>query len=433
MTISSSLNAGVMGLSANSARLGTIADNIANSDTYGYKRKVTDFQSMVIKSTTNSYSAGGVRVQSYTQVDEEGSLVSTGNATDIAVAGQGFLPVTDRAGADPQATNRELLLTSTGSFSADENGYLRTPSGLFLMGWPVDGTGALGSISRQGGADLEAVRVNVSQYESTPTQNIGLGVNLPADATSADGSGATYELSIEYFDNFGRSQTMTGVFTPTVPASGSPSNTWNVELFDNSTGTPVSVSSFDVDFLDTQSNGGAINNVTNNLTYSDETGEITVDLPSGPVQVFVGRPNDRAGITQYANDFAPYNLTKDGSAVGNLSTVEVDAGGNVQAIYDTGYRRTIYKIPVADVPNPNGLLAANSQSYRLSQSSGDVYFWDAGDGPVGEIQGFALMESTTDIASELTSLIETQRAYSSNAKIIQTVDEILQETANIIR
>jgi len=65
--------------------------------------------------------------------------------------------------------------------------------------------------------------------------------------------------------------------------------------------------------------------------------------------------------------------------------------------------------------------------------SGDLYFWDAGTGPVGPLIGNALMESTTDIASELTDLIETQRAYSSNAKIVQTVDEMLQETTNLKR
>ncbi|MCA8889319.1 MAG: flagellar biosynthesis protein FlgE, partial [Parvularculaceae bacterium] len=56
-----------------------------------------------------------------------------------------------------------------------------------------------------------------------------------------------------------------------------------------------------------------------------------------------------------------------------------------------------------------------------------------GDGPAGVTLGFSLSQSTTDIAAELTDLIQTQRAYSSNAKIIQTVDEMLQETTDIIR
>lgn len=432
MTISSSLNAGIMGLNVNSTRLGNIADNIANSDTYGYKRSVSEFQTLVIQSNTSSFAAGGVQVQTYRLVDEEGSLITTGNSTDISVGGRGFIPVTNVDGTNPDNPSPDLLLTTTGSFSADKDGYLRTAGGLFLMGWPADSNGEVGAITRQGGASLEPVRVDVTQFRSTPTRNINLGINLPADATESTETGAPYDSTIEYYDNLGRVQVMTGEFTPVIPGSGA-SNQWQVELFDNSTGSPVSVATFDVEFQDTQNNGGAILSVSNNATYDAATGEITVTLPSGDIQMFVGRPDDRSGLTQFATDFAPYNLSKDGSAIGNLVNLEIDPQGRLQAIYDTGVRQTIYQIPVADVPNPNGLTATNNQSYTVSQQSGDVYFWDAGSGPVGETVGYSLMESTTDIAAELTAMIETQRAYSSNAKVIQTVDEILQETTNIIR
>ena len=90
-------------------------------------------------------------------------------------------------------------------------------------------------------------------------------------------------------------------------------------------------------------------------------------------------------------------------------------------------------MPLVDVPNTNGLISQDNQSYQVSQESGSFFLWDASDGPVGEVVGFALEESATDIAAELTDLIVTQRAYSSNAKVIQTVDEMLQETTNIKR
>lgn len=432
MTISSSLNAGIMGLSANASRLGTIADNIANSDTFGYKRSVTDFQSMVIRGNTGVYSAGGVRVDTQRDVDTQGSLISTTNSTDIAVAGRGLLPVTNESGINPQETARDLMLTATGAFSADEDGYLRTNSGLYLLGWPSDPQGDIGSVTRQGGASLEPVKVDVTQFESTPTRNINMGINLPADATRNGANGEPYEISMEYFDNFGRVQLVNAVFTPTVPATGS-SNSWGVELFDNATGTPVSIANFGVAFQDDSVNGGSISAVTNNNTYNAETGEITISTQSGDIQLFVGRPNDRSGLTQFATSFAPYNLVSDGAAIGNLLDIEIDGEGNLQAIYDTGYRETLYRIPVGDVPNPNALVANNNQAFQISQESGDVYFWDAGTGPVGETVGFSLMESTTDVATELTALIETQRAYSSNAKIIQTVDELLQEANNLVR
>ncbi|MGJ8609943.1 MAG: flagellar basal body rod C-terminal domain-containing protein, partial [Octadecabacter sp.] len=73
------------------------------------------------------------------------------------------------------------------------------------------------------------------------------------------------------------------------------------------------------------------------------------------------------------------------------------------------------------------------QAYVVTPESGSFYLHDAGSGPTGEIIGYAREESATDVAGELTDLIQTQRAYSSNAKVIQTVDEMLQETTNIKR
>lgn len=87
MTISSSLNASVAGLASNASRLATISDNIANSSTFGYKRAVTDFHSMVVANGQGTYSAGGVRTTSTRLVDQSGSLVSTSNPTDLAVRG----------------------------------------------------------------------------------------------------------------------------------------------------------------------------------------------------------------------------------------------------------------------------------------------------------------------------------------------------------
>jgi len=86
-----------------------------------------------------------------------------------------------------------------------------------------------------------------------------------------------------------------------------------------------------------------------------------------------------------------------------------------------------------DVANPNGLVSLSDQAYQLSQASGSFFLWNAGEGPTGSTAGFSREQSATDVAGELTSLIQTQRAYSSNAKIIQTVDEMLQETTNIKR
>ncbi len=434
MSISSSLNAGVMGLSVNGTRLATISDNIANSGTYGYKRSLVDFSSMVLQQRSSAYAAGGVQVNTFKDVSQTGSLISTGSATDIAVSGRGLFPVTDGSGVNSLPSERNLLLTPTGSFYSDQNGNLRTQSGLFLLGWPADSAGDIGNVSRNSGVNLEPVNIATSQFTATPTSRIDLGINIPADATRAGSAGAPYTLPVEYFDNLGRAQTLTFQFTPTVPAIGA-SNQWTVEIQDSADTVATSVGDLAIEFTDNASSGGRIATVTatNGAAYDTASGVVSLTLPHGPVEVFIGRPNDSAGITQLAAPFAPTSVQKNGAPIGDLQSVEIDEQGFVQAIYDSGFRRTLYQIPVGDVPNMNGLRSLDSQAYTVSATSGNLYLWDANTGPVGGISGYALMESTTDIAAELTDLIETQRAYSSNAKIIQTVDEMLQETTNLKR
>lgn len=434
MSISSSLNAGVMGLSVNGTRLATISDNIANSGTNGYKRSLVDFSSMVLQTRSSAYAAGGVEVATYKDIGATGSLISTGSATDIAVSGRGLIPVTDRTGVNELSSERRLMLTPTGSFFADQNGNLRTQSGLFLLGWPADGQGNIGNVSRNSGVNLEAVNVATSQFTATPTSRIDLGINIPADATRAGGTGGNYSLPVEYFDNLGRAQTLTFVFSPTVPATGA-SNQWAVTIEDSADTVAGSVGDLDIVFTDNATSGGRISSVaaTNGATYDAASGVVSITLPHGPVSVFIGRLNDSAGITQLAAPFAPTSVAKDGAPIGDLQSVEIDDQGYLRAIYDSGFRRTLYQIPIGDVPNMNGLTALDSQAYTVSASSGNLYLWDANAGPVGGISGYSLMESTTDIAQELTDLIETQRAYTSNAKIVQTVDEMLQETTNLKR
>lgn len=434
MSITSSLNAAVMGLNANSARLSTISDNIANSETNGYKRVDVEFANMVVEQRNSAYSAGGVSVNTYKDVTAVGSLISTGNATDIAVAGRGLVPVTSEQGVSESAAERPLQLIPTGSFTPDENGNLRTLSGLFLLGWPADSNGDIGNVSRNSGANLEPVNISTSQFTAAPTANMDIAINLPAGATEAGATTGAYSMTIEYYDNLGRPQTMRMDFTPQVPATGA-SNAWQVQIYDDAGDPNVSIGQLDIVFSDSTASGGRIASVaaSGGATYDAVTGHFNMNLAHGPVDVFIGRPGELEGMTQLAAPFSPTSVTKDGSPIGDLQSVEIDSNGSLQAIYDTGFRRVLYQIPVGDVPNLDGLEALDAQAYGVSGESGSLYLWDSGTGPVGAISGFSLMESTTDIAAELVDLIETQRAYSSSAKIVQTVDEMLQETTNLKR
>ena len=434
MTISSSLSASVAGLNANAARLAAISDNIANSGTYGYKRVVTEFSNMVTAGNrgAGSYSAGGVRAGTARLVEERGDLIGTSRALDLAIAGRGMLPVMQEVSLN-SGSGGALYMTRTGSFSLDENGVLKTDGGLVLMGWPADADGAIPSFPRDTMAGLEPIMINPNQAVSNPTTRIGLGINLPATMTVAGSTAAPPPLSIEYFDNLGISRTLEMTFVPVVPATGS-SNQWGMEIRDSASGNAI-VGEFTLTFDATSGSGGTLQSVipVTGGIYDPLTGELSVNVAGGPMSVAVGLLGDINGMTQLSDTFLPVSITKNGAPVGSLTSLEVDKNGFVKATYDTGFTRTLYQIPLVDVPNPNGLTALSNQIYQASPASGSFFLWDAGSGPTGSVEGYSREGSKTDVAAELTALIQTQRAYSSNAKVIQTVDEMLQETTNIKR
>ncbi|MCM2561919.1 flagellar hook-basal body complex protein [Lutimaribacter sp. EGI FJ00015] len=433
MTISSSLNAGVAGLAANASRLASISDNIANSATYGYRRVETDFHSMVLSNSGRAYAAGGVRTTNQRLIDQSGSLVTTSNATDLSVRGRGFLPVARATQVGVGNGDTTMYLSTTGSFRTDADGYLRTESGLTLMGWPALADGSIPTYPRDTSAGLVPVQVNANQFTGEPTTRMSLGVNLPAVATSAGASGEVEELSVEYFDNLGTSENLSVEFSPTVPATGS-SNAWTMVIRDSASGDAV-VGEYNLIFDDGRSSGGTLASVAtvSGGGYDPTTGTMIVDVAGGPMEINIGRPGESGGLTQLSDSFAPLSISKDGSPVGNMTSVEVDENGFVYALFDTGVSRRIYQIPLVDMPNPNGMVALDQQTYLPSPDSGTYFLWDAGDGPTGDVAAYSREESTTDVAGELTTMIKTQRAYSSNAKVIQTVDEMLQETTNIKR
>lgn len=435
MSISSSMNAGVAGLRANATRLATISDNIANSATYGYRRANTSFHSMVVGSGIAGqagYAAGGVRATSMRLIDQAGSVIGTQNATDISLSGRGFLPVTTELGARIQDGTAPMLLATTGSFSLDSEGYLRNDAGNTLLGWPANTDGTFPAFARDNTSGLRPIKVDANQPAFSETTRINYGVNLPASATLPSASGDPLQTPIEFYNSLGLPEKINVELTPNV---GPPENTWTMRLEHVESGAVLG--EYDLDFDDTPGKGGTLRSVAaagGGLgDYDPDTGVISLDIAPQQIEFFIGRYGENGGLAQKGTPFSPAGIVQNGSGTGNLIGLMVDANGNLDAVYDQGFRQTLYRIPVVDVPNPNGLTSKDSQTYQVSRDSGSFYLWDAGDGPVGELNGFSLEESATDVAAELTGLIQTQRAYSSNAKVIQTVDEMFQETTNIKR
>ncbi|MEM6973330.1 MAG: flagellar hook-basal body complex protein [Pseudomonadota bacterium] len=439
MTLSSSLGAGVAGLQVNASRLATISDNIANASTTGYKRADVEFESLIVPNAANSYTAGGVRSNAVRDIATPGTLTATTSALDLAISGNGFLPVTDTIAASEGVLNPPFMLTTTGAFSRDAEGLLTTRTGLALTGWRTNPDGTLPTtVVRTGPDDLEPVRIVPFLNEPIRTSEADLIVNLPSFDTAAGSAGDPYTIQLNYFDPLGSTEQLTATFTPDVATTGQ-SNAWSLSITDSASTTGTPIGEFDLVFSDATPTAGQIQSltVTGGGGYTAANGELNVNTASGPIDIFIGGlaggTVQRPGITQVAGDFVAISVDSDGSSAGALARLELDDAGFLRGVYDNGANIALYQIPVVDVPNQDGLDLGMAQTFSLTTASGNATLYDAGTASVGTIEGFSLQESNVDIARELTQLIQTQRSYSSNATVIRTVDEMLQETTNLKR
>ncbi len=139
------------------------------------------------------------------------------------------------------------------------------------------------------------------------------------------------------------------------------------------------------------------------------------------------------GFSQFDDDFSVNFVDQNGSGVGELVNITIDENGDVIAGFDNGVSKIIYRVPVADFGNFNGLRAITGNVYAESQNSGNVLLRETGENGVGTIVSGALEQSNADLAGELTEMIVAQRAYQSNTRVIRTTDTLLQELNDLVR
>jgi flagellar hook protein FlgE len=438
MSIFSAMQSGVSGLFANATKVSKISDNIANSNTVGYKRTFADFVTTraatdVISSNTSAPSS--VKSVIKTNINTQGNILTTGVDTDLSVTGNGFFAV----GRNPNEIDPSgFSLTRAGSFRPDEDGNLVNSAGKYLYGFKFDNQGNLGVLDRTSFNSLQSVNIKEVEMIGNGTTFMTFNGNLPAQETGPATTGTPFQSSAEYFSPLGTSDRLIFNWTPTATP-----NQWTLSVDDNAGNNFGSV---DVTFNDSGASAGSPqswSNIVNsstapaNFTFDPATGQATITIDNGTtpqvLEVNLGAPGDFTGITQFAGDYTTQQIDKDGAAAGKLSSVEINDDGIVYGVFNNGARKALYQVPLATLTNPNGLSPADGNTFRVTQEAGSFRLVDSNSGFAGNINSGTLERSNVDIAEELTSLIETQRAYSSNAKIITTSDEMLEETTRIKR
>jgi flagellar hook protein FlgE len=410
MSLSGALSSAISGLSAQSQALAMVSDNIANSSTTAYKTTSGMFDDLVTTAMgSGEYSSGGVTISGRSNITQQGLLVATTNATDVAIQGDGFFVV--QSGLN----GGQVSYTRNGAFTPDNDGYL-VNDGSYLMGWRTDASGNVVG----GGGSLEPINTDVAAVSGSATTKSTIAANLPADAAV----GATFTTSIPIYDSLGTSNTVEATWTKTA------ANTWTASFAD-----PTAVSN----------PSAATGTTSGSLTVTfNSDGSLASTVPSPPsisisgwtsgaadstIGLNLGTVGGTDGLTQYASgDTTPTisvtGINSDGLAFGKLSSVTIDNDGLVNATYSNGQTIAIYKIPVATFASPDGLAAQSNGLYQATVASGNPVIAASGTGGAGAIYGGELESSSTNTNQEFSTMMTAQQAYSASAQVITAVDKM---------
>lgn len=243
MSIFGAMQSGISALASQSSSMGAISDNIANVNTVGYKSNSVAFSTLVTKQSSSSlYSPGGVQSKPKQSISAQGLLSATSNSTDVAISGSGYFVVNQSANP---GEGELWAYTRAGSFSVDENGYLKNTGGYYAQAWsllPWDGNPNATVVDVNGikymkayydasgntvyindniidGTNLRPVNLANIGGTATPTHQISLGANLPSDDPIYDptnaAAGGKRKVSALIYDSLGNASNMSLEYTKT--------------------------------------------------------------------------------------------------------------------------------------------------------------------------------------------------------------------------
>ena len=418
MSLYGMMRTGVSGMNAQANRLSAVADNIANSDTTGYKRSSAEFSSLIMPGTGGAYNSGGVTTTIRSAISTQGVMTYTTSVSDLAVNGDGFFVVQDASGTP--------YLTRAGSFVPDAQGRLVNAAGYQLMAY--DYANGDPAATANGFEGLVPVQISDQEMTATPSTDGIFSGNLPAGATpvaagslpSTNSATAQYtsKTSLVAYDNLGNKKLLDVYFTNTG------AGTWEVAVFDQSKATPGTSFPY---------TGGALG--TANLTFDTTTGKLTGATTGVSFTVPGGQTLnlDLAKLTQLGAGFTVADAKVNGNAPSSIQKVQIGQDGVIYAQFADGSTKALYKIPLADVQSPDNLTAMPGNIYVESTDSGAVHIGFANEGKLGSIVSGALENSNVDIAEELTNMIAAQRSYTANSKVFQTGSDLMDVLVNLKR
>lgn len=423
MGIQSAMFSGVSGLNTNSQAMSVIGNNLANTNTLGFKAGRTIFSDLLSSNVFGSGGASqvgrGVGLSTVDNIFSQGTFESTSSDTDVAIDGDGFFIVKEPGNDTP-------FYTRAGAFRFDAEGFLVNPEGFRTQGKLFDPL--TGELAPGDPADIQVL--NAGLVEAQATANMTFTTNLDASENElgagaidpADQATYTYTASTQVYDSLGEPHLLSVFWRLEDTAT----NTWGTGYTIN--GDPATY----------QALGGLVFDPNGKLPDIDADGNpdpvieniVIADWGNGsePAQAI----DLTYDVTQYDSESVVIGQDQDGFAAGNLVNVAINEEGTVVASYSNGTQISIATLILGKFRNPGGLEMAGANLYTSTENSGQPRIGIPGP-ELGGIFTNSLEQSNVDMGVEFVRMITAQRGFQANSKIIQTVDELLGELINLKR
>ncbi|WP_447554860.1 flagellar hook protein FlgE [Vreelandella sp. EE22] len=406
-----SFSQALSGLNAQREKLGAIGNNIANSQTVGFKSTSVQFADVYAQSRIGL----GVRTAAVLQDFSQGNVESSSRNMDLAISGEGFFRFQQPNGNVGYSRNGQLTMTPTGD--------LVNAQGARIMGYPADANGNV-----QAGGNVQPMQVPPGDLQASATTGLAMSLNLdsgqPVIGAAFDAANANtynYSTNATVFDSQGNARNLSLYFTKTGD------NQWAVN--GRLSGGPAGGGTYDraLGNLAFNQNGtlnAAATNI-NNAAFNDT--EFGAGNPLEALNIAV----DFEGSTQFANASTVNNTVQDGYTSGSLVGISIENDGTIMRNYSNEQSRAAGQITLVSFRNPEGLRPEGDNLWTATGSSGQELINVPGTGLVGLIQAGATETSNVDLAQELVNMIIAQRSYQANSQTISTQDELLQTIINL--
>ena len=402
------------GLTAGASALNVIANNLANLNTDGFKDQSLSFADVYNQMQGTSGNGdpiqigSGVQIAGQTSNFTNGSVNSTGIASNMALQGNGFFVVEN---------NNQISYTRAGDFKVNSSGQLCTPEGELVMGYP-----ATNGVVSTSSALSPIVVTQAGNIPASATSSFQMNTNLNSSAAVGD----SFSTPITVYDSLGASHVLTVKYTNTG------SNSWTYDISipaadTGGTGAATSVASGTLSF----NSSGVLTSPTGSVTGIAVSGLTDGAAPMS----LTWNLKDSSGnptITQQDATSATSSNSQNGYGVGTLTGYSVLPDGTIQGQFSNSQTLALGQVAIASFANVQGLQQTSSSDYQATFASGAAVVGQAEAGGNGSITGGAVEGSNVSLSAEFANMIVAQQSYEANAKALTTMNQVSQATIQMI-